>query len=491
MKKSLLYVLAAMAFIVGACQKENSLGNQADVTFTVDLPVELSTKAIGDGTSATELYYAVFSQKGEYVQSLAQTAPVPVVGKTATLELKLVRNYTYSLVFWAQAPGAPYTFTPETGTVAVDYAGKANDETRDAFCKMHTFTVPDAATFDENVTLKRPFAQINFGAADFGQITELGLDMTSTVTISGLADTYDILNGVVSGDASTQLALNTVPAQFNPAESLTVQGKQYGYVSMNYILAPVNEYDTDGNVIVNQKELANVSATFAYNNADVQIDVPNVPYQRNFRTNIIGTFYTNEVAFTIVVDENFYEPSYDYVLAKTADDLAAALAQGGKVVLGDDIALKSHVDVKQNTVLDLNGKTISTEGEDVDAIWVRDNAELVITGNGTINATYDAVFATGSSKVTIENGTFVGVAEAVFAQANAQVVINGGSFKSLQYPGFTLNLKDSARATASILVNGGSFYQFNPADNAAEGEHTSFVAAGKTVSQDGEWFVVE
>ena len=114
-----------------------------------------------------------------------------------------------------------------------------------------------------------------------------------------------------------------------------------------------------------------------------------------------------------------------------------------------------------------------------------------ITGNGVVEASFDAVFATGTSKVTIENGTFIGAAEAVFAQANATVVINGGTFKSTEYPEFTLNLKDSARETASILVNAGSFYQFNPADNAAEGEHTSFVAAGKNVEQDGNWYIVK
>jgi hypothetical protein len=124
---------------------------------------------------------------------------------------------------------------------------------------------------------------------------------------------------------------------------------------------------------------------------------------------------------------------------------------------------------------------------------------VVLTGNGTIQfintapeTVYaSAVFATGTANLTIENGTYIGAAEAVFAQANAQVVINGGSFKSTEYPAFTLNLKDTARNTASMLVNGGSFYQFNPADNKAEGEGTNFVAAGKTVEQDGEWYVVK
>lgn len=293
--------MIATALLAASCQKESGEADSAsaEATFSVNLPIGLSTKAIGEGTSATELYYGVFSQNGEYLTSLAQAAPVEVVGKTATLKLKLVRNYTYSIVFWAQAPGAPYTFVPDQGTVKVDYSGAANDELRDAFCQLHKFTVPDKATFDETVYLRRPFAQINFGSDDFAQITELRLDMESTVQINGLADTYDILNGGVSGNASTDLKLATVPAQYDPAETLVVGGKDYGYVSMNYILAPVNV-----------GELANISATFAYNNDTVTLDVPNVPFQRNFRTNIIGSFFTDEVTFRIVVDEEFYQPDY-------------------------------------------------------------------------------------------------------------------------------------------------------------------------------------
>lgn len=183
---------------------------------------------------------------------------------------------------------------------------------------------------------------------------------------------------------------------------------------------------------------------------------------------------------------------YHYSFETFEEALAKAEA-GETIVLTKDITIQSHLNINKSIVFDLNGKTLTAakEGAEIDAIWVRDNAEVVITGNGVVNATYDAVFATGTSKVTIENGTFTGAAEAVFAQANASVVINGGSYKSTEYPGFTLNLKDSARATASILVNGGSFYNFNPADNAAEGEHTNFVAAGKTVEQDGDWYVVK
>ena len=293
-------IFAAAALAV-SCQKgDGTQEGTSEVTFSVGVPAGVAVKAIGDGNSATELYYAVFDDEGKYLEGLAQEAPLAVVGKTAEFSLKLVRNFTYTIVFWAQAPGAPYTFDPEEGVVTVDYSGDANDEKRDAFCQVHTFTVPDRATVEETVYLKRPFAQINFGSADLAYVTELGLSMKSAVVIDGLADTYDILNGVVSGSAKTELDLATIPAQCNPSETLVVGGEEYGYVSMNYVLAPSAE----------GSELATVSATFAYNGADVQVNVPNVPYRMNHRTNIIGSFFTDQVKFTIVVDEAFLQPDY-------------------------------------------------------------------------------------------------------------------------------------------------------------------------------------
>lgn len=181
-----------------------------------------------------------------------------------------------------------------------------------------------------------------------------------------------------------------------------------------------------------------------------------------------------------------------YSFATVAE--AVEYAQDGEtIVMIADATIETQVSIYNKITLDLNGKTLTAakEGAEIDAIWVRDAAELTITGNGTINASYDCVFATGTSKVTIENGTFVGAAEAVFAQANATVEILGGSFKSVEYPGFTLNLKDSARDTASIVVKGGKFYNFNPANNAAEGENTNFVAEGFEVEQEGDWYIVK
>jgi hypothetical protein len=59
---------------------------------------------------------------------------------------------------------------------------------------------------------------------------------------------------------------------------------------MNYVLAP----QTKG-------MLPSVTGIFTYNKAKVVIPVENVPYQRNYRTNIIGEFFTGPAHFVVEI----------------------------------------------------------------------------------------------------------------------------------------------------------------------------------------------
>lgn len=199
-----------------------------------------------------------------------------------------------------------------------------------------------------------------------------------------------------------------------------------------------------------------------------------------------------------------YPNGYRYTFTTFAEAYETAKA-GETIVLLQDITIESHLNINKNVNLDLNGYTIYVDsaatdgGLGDDAIWVRDTAETVIS-NGNIEFVSvgekyaTGLFATGSSKLTVENVNIVAGGEAVFAQANASVEILSGSFKSIEYPEFTLNLRDKSTKptdTATITVKGGKYFNFNPADNTAEGANTNFVATGYTVEQEGDWYVVK
>ena len=133
---------------------------------------------------------------------------------------------------------------------------------------------------------------------------------------------------------------------------------------------------------------------------------------------------------------------------------------------GNEITLLAPVVITENTTLDLNGKKLDGNGV-YPAIRVQNGATLTIEGGEFVNAT-DYLFTLGSSDKT---------------QAG-NLIINGGSFKAMT---------TIASVTKGILtVNGGSFVGFNPADNAAEGAGTSFVAEGCCSREtESAWTVVK
>ena len=75
-----------------------------------------------------------------------------------------------------------------------------------------------------------------------------------------------------------------------------------------------------------------------------------------------------------------------------------------------------------------------------------------------------------------------------------KAVINGGTFAST-YPNefrYVVNCIDAnyKNGTAIVEINGGTFNNFNPANNAAEGVGTNFVAEGYKVVANGDNYTV-
>lgn len=325
--KKIFWIAAAAAGLIAAasCQKEpvngpEVEGEEAVAVLTISIPEEIATKSYSDGKTATDLYYAVYDSQDQNKKFLfGTTEPLKFENSSLTkeVEIRLVKNYAYDIVFWAQAPGAPYTFDMAAQTVTVDnYTTNANDENRDAFYQVvEGYKIVSTPT---KVDLYRPFAQINFGASDYDEVTALGLTMASKVQISGLPNVLNVLDRTVDGAVNADFIETDVPAIYG--EKLEVKGDKdtYGYVSMNYVLAPVAKGMLD-----------NVTGRFYYNNDEVVIPVTNVPYQRNFRTNIIGEFFTGPAHFIVEIIPIYDEPAYLKIFETVVVDAAPS---SGEVV---------------------------------------------------------------------------------------------------------------------------------------------------------------
>ena len=152
---------------------------------------------------------------------------------------------------------------------------------------------------------------------------------------------------------------------------------------------------------------------------------------------------------------------------------------------GPGITASNHVKLNLNTHnLTISGLTISSAQA---AIMARGTQEITIYGKGTIdagqgiciegNGASSVINLTGSTTVYRTNRSG---GELVYCYSGTINITNGTFINDGTDKKFLLNCYDAnyANGTAKIIVTGGKFYDFNPADNSAEGEHTNFVAEG-------------
>ena len=370
-----------------SCENEldlgTNVGENAQVTFSVGTP-EIATRAYSDGQTATVLQYAVYDAAGTELTDLTVTNG-EIHGST-TVNLQLTTGNTYSVIFWAAAPTAPYSVDFANKTMTVDYTNAvSNDEKRDAFYKYHTFTVKGAQT--ETIELKRPFAQLNIGTNDYDESASAGYTPTqSAVTVENIYSTLDLVEGKVSNEVAAEFAL----ANIKKDETFPVAGNEY--LAMNYLL------------VGKDKETVEVEFTYTDGSNAKTRTVGSVPVQRNYRTNIYGQLLTSDVKVNVEIepeydDDNKYgiEDGQTYVTVATAEEFYTSFANPDvdKIILSEDLVLGQSVTraadpslkiASGNTlVLDLNGKKLSATstqtGANYDMIDVRGTLTVK---NGTI-----------------------------------------------------------------------------------------------------------
>lgn len=181
--------------------------------------------------------------------------------------------------------------------------------------------------------------------------------------------------------------------------------------------------------------------------------------------------------------------------------LTSLMNNSGTVKLTEDATITRFgpgVTAKNNVKINLNGHNItSTSAGSYGAIQARGMQTITIGGNGTIDAAGGICIEANGASCTINlTGSTTNYhnsrsgGELIYCYLGT-INISGGVFKNDgENNTYTLNCYDAnyKNGTAKIVVTGGKFYNFNPANNAAEGPNTSFVPEGYTVveSMDGE-----
>ena len=170
------------------------------------------------------------------------------------------------------------------------------------------------------------------------------------------------------------------------------------------------------------------------------------------------------------------------------------MGNNGTVKLTDDVTTGRFgpgITAKNNVKLNLNSHDLTVTGLTTStaqgAIMARGTQVITIGGKGTIdagegiciegNGADSVINLTGSTSVYRTNRSG---GELVYCYAGTINITNGTFRNDGEDKKFVLNCYDAnyRNGTAKIIVTGGKFYDFDPANNTAEGEGTSFVPEG-------------
>ena len=438
MKKTLFLAVAAVTALFSACSSDELAtngaadGNMVNVSFNANFDQVIKTRGVSgesDGTAATKLYVAVYNQDNQLIKAISNIGvegsqpTVTVSGKSATVNFQLVKGQTYNFVFWAQNPNATdgaVVFDPATGKVNVDYSEiKANDESLDAFtAHVNDFTVTGAMS--QNVTLYRPWAQVNYGAtqADWDAAVAAGITVAkSKVTVNNVYKTLNALTGQVEGDATTAdvvLAANTIPAKATTPRTLTVSGTNYKYIGLNYLL------------VGNEGEQSLIKADLQiFKEGDDNTPVntlafSNVPVQRNYRTNIVGNLLTSQTQFCITLDENYDNESN---LLEDPVAINSAIQTVGATVNLSPVATPTInlSKVAEGVTINGNGAKITLDDKSItkDNITI-ENCNIANSSNTNNGST----ISINTKNFTLKNCTFTGEYGGTYGDA---LTIYGGA----------------------------------------------------------------
>lgn len=457
MKRLFLFLAVAGLMATTACSRDEmeSAGMNGDgvVTFSARLPEQLQTRSMGDGQTARKLTYAVYAAGEQTPLLTSECEGAPAVEFTdlkAQLTLRLTTGKSYDVLFWADAYGQkdesnPYKVDYQAQTVTVDYAAaESNDESRDAFFGSVTGMKVTGA-MSQDVTLVRPFAQVNVGTDDLEEAVAGGLQsaaLATSMSATNVPTTLNLLNGTTTGSTSVDFASHAVPT-----ESLVVSGRTYTYLAMNYLLMGADKTTT------------NIAFAFTDGATTGNLTFSNVPVQRNYRTNIIGSVLTGDVDFDIDIDPGFGEPDHNL------SQLLFAAENGGTVELEENMTLEQEITVAEGKKmeLNLNGHDIVFDSEELYTAF-NVNGDMVINGPGNISYKNGGILIVNKNgSLVINGGDFSSDVNCIQVYGGS-LAINGGHFSVTQMVDghwYLLNQLDSDPGT--VAIKGGTFVNYDPA----------------------------
>ena len=316
--------MAAVACTLDPLAESESGGEPEDVTFDVGIK-DVLTKAdntpLDNAGGTFQLYVAAFDKADGSLAAASLVGgegyqPVAVLtdGK-ASVKLRLSRKREYRVVFFAMKEGAytPFFGNNNSARIGISQKNLANDASMDAF---YAGVDVSAAKTSYDITLKRPFAQLNV-LVPGDNVPDGQTTFKSTMTVK-MPIHFDLF----SGKAGTTEAEVTFTANAIAAAPFGNYAQTHKWVGMNYVIVPES-----GKVEV---------TSFREDGMEAAIAPGEVPVKVNSRTNLVGNLYGTDLDFSITVVVN---PDFDSAEEYPMEgDTPAPQPQGGDFVRLTDVS---------------------------------------------------------------------------------------------------------------------------------------------------------
>ena len=236
--KKFAYAWILMVLLLAGCRQEESVYvAEEDDTITVNYEVEIGdgtdSRGIGDGSRVDQLVVGIF-RDGSLVTTLtfADDADGTKDGKFQNIAIPMMRTETYDLAFWAQKNGnGIYVINEENFQVYINYAAyneKLQEvENYDAF-SGNKLGVSAANPGAKNITLTRPFAQLNVGLKNESDVKK------ATMKVMGVPLVYSPLSGLSSETTTVDFEFSDFTGMDN--DKLGTEEGDYIYLASAYLL---------------------------------------------------------------------------------------------------------------------------------------------------------------------------------------------------------------------------------------------------------------
>ena len=319
MKAKLLVGVAALS-LIGCTQNDildRDINNGNEVmTVTLTPPDALNTRAVSETSNSAlggisnvdwamyDLRYqlAVYDETGE-TQIISPQVKIAATGyQPVTYELRLIPKHKYKLVAWADFVKEGETTdlhynTADLRNIALidDVTAQMNDESRDAYFGTKDLTAGDS--FNETLTLKRPFAKLRVVTTDWAYES---LPMPDNFKVTYYNCTrFEGINAVTGEALSVDgnIAGSDLDATGIELTTTISNSKEEKYYKTGYDKTAANRTVLVDYLLCNDEQQPihfKIDFLDGTNSLIVRDLNTNVPIQRNWLTTVTGNVLTYE-----------------------------------------------------------------------------------------------------------------------------------------------------------------------------------------------------